>query len=98
MYDFAAVTLDRVFLLTFAVGSGLVNPATTGLISLYSGPQEQGRVLGIFRSLGSLSRAITPLLAGAGFWLFGSRSVFIVGALLSAGAFGLSTTMPKPQK
>ena len=81
-----------------AVGSGLVNPATTGLISLYSGPQEQGRVLGIFRSLGSLSRAITPLLAGAGFWLFGSRSVFIVGALLSAGAFGLSTTMPKPQK
>ena len=81
-----------------ATGSGLVNPATSGLISLYSGPQEQGRVLGIFRSLGSLSRAITPILAGAAFWLFGSRSVFIVGALLSAGAFGLSTTLPKPQK
>ena len=81
-----------------ATGSGLVNPATSGLISLYSGPQEQGRVLGIFRSLGSLSRAITPILAGATFWLFGSRSVFIAGALLSAGAFGLSTTLPKPQK
>jgi MFS family permease len=81
-----------------ATGSGLVNPATSGLISLYSGPQEQGRVLGIFRSLGSLSRAITPILAGAGFWLFGSRSVFIVGAVLSAGAFGISTTLPKPQK
>ena len=81
-----------------ATGSGLVNPATSGLISLYSGPQEQGRVLGIFRSLGSLSRAITPILAGAAFWLFGSRSVFIAGALLSAGAFGLSTTLPKPQK
>ena len=64
-----------------ATGSGLVNPATSGLISLYSGPQEQGRVLGIFRSLGSLSRAITPILAGAAFWLFGSRSVFIAGAL-----------------
>jgi MFS family permease len=81
-----------------ATGSGLVNPATSGLISLYSGPQEQGRVLGIFRSLGSLSRAITPILAGAGFWLFGSRSVFLVGAVLSAGAFGISTTLPKPQK
>jgi MFS family permease len=81
-----------------ATGSGLVNPATSGLISLYSGPQEQGRVLGIFRSLGSLSRAITPVLAGAGFWLFGSRSVFIAGAILSAGAFGLSTTLPQPQK
>lgn len=85
--------------LTFlAAGSGLVNPATTGLISLYSGVEEQGRVLGIFRSLGSLSRAITPVLAGAAFWIFGSRSVFIASALLSAGAFGLSTTLPKPQK
>ncbi len=81
-----------------ATGSGLVNPATTGLISLYSGAQEQGRVLGIFRSLGSLSRAITPVLAGAAFWLFGSRSVFIVSAVLSLGAFGLGTTLPKPQK
>lgn len=81
-----------------ATGSGLVNPATTGLISLYSGAQEQGRVLGIFRSLGSLSRAITPVLAGAAFWIFGSRSVFIASALLSVGAFGLSTTLPKPQK
>lgn len=81
-----------------ATGSGLVNPASTGLISLYSSAQEQGRVLGIFRSLGSLSRAITPIVAGAAFWLFGSRSVFIAAALLSLGAFSLSTTLPKPQK
>ncbi len=81
-----------------ATGSGLVNPATTGLISLYSGAQEQGRVLGIFRSLGSLSRAITPILAGAGAFLFSMGSVFFVGAALSVIAFGLSTTLPKPQK
>lgn len=81
-----------------ATGSGLVNPASTGLISLYCGPQEQGRVLGIFRSLGSLSRAITPVVAGAAFWLFGSRSVFIASAILSLGAFALGTTLPKPQK
>ena len=81
-----------------ATGSGLVNPASTGLISLYCGAQEQGRVLGIFRSLGSLSRAITPVLAGAAFWLFGSRSVFVAGAVLAAGAFALSTTLPKPVK
>jgi MFS family permease len=81
-----------------ATGSGLVNPATTGLISLYSGADEQGRVLGIFRSLGSLSRAITPVLAGAAFWLFGSRSVFLVSAVLSIGAYSLSTRLPKPHK
>lgn len=81
-----------------ATGSGLVNPATTGLISLYSGAEEQGRVLGIFRSLGSLSRAITPVIAGAAFWLFGSRTVFLASALLSVGAYFLSKTLPPPQK
>jgi len=81
-----------------ATGSGLVNPATTGLISLYSGVEEQGRVLGIFRSLGSLARAITPILAGAAFWLFGSRSVYVAGAVLAAGAYGLSITLPQPHK
>lgn len=81
-----------------AIGSGLVNPATTGLISLYSSPQEQGRVLGIFRSLGSLSRAITPILAGVTFWLLGSRSVFVAGAAFAVGAYALSLALPKPEK
>jgi len=81
-----------------ATGSGLVNPATTGLISLYSGAEEQGRVLGIFRSLGSLSRAITPIIAGAAFWIFGSKSVFVASAVLAVGAYLLSRTLPPPQK
>jgi MFS family permease len=90
-----------------AVGAGLVNPSTTGLISLYSTPSEQGRVLGIFRSLGSLARAITPIIAGAIFWSTTSgeqhsqlagASVFIVGAALSIAALALSTTLPKPVK
>jgi MFS family permease len=80
------------------MGAGLVNPSTTGLISLYSEPAEQGRVLGIFRSLGSLARAVTPVLAGIVFWVFGSSTVFVVGAVLSAGALGLSTKLPKPVK
>jgi MFS family permease len=81
-----------------ALGSGLVNPASSGLISLYSGPEEQGRVLGIFRSLGSLSRAFTPLLAGDAFWLFGSRSVFAAAAALSIAAFALGLSLPQPHK
>ncbi|MCX6933237.1 MAG: MFS transporter [Verrucomicrobia bacterium] len=81
-----------------AAGSGLVNPASTGLISLYCGPHEQGRVLGIFRSLGSLARAITPVVAGAAFWLYGSRSVFLAAAVFAIGAFSLSLALPKPAK
>jgi MFS family permease len=81
-----------------ALGSGLVNPSTTGLISLYAGPEEQGRVLGIFRSLSALARAFTPLLAGLVFWRFGSASVFVGGAVLSLAAWALSTRLPKPVK
>ena len=81
-----------------AIGSGLVNPSTTGLISLYASPAEQGRVLGIFRSLGSLTRAFTPILAGIVFWRFGSMSVFVSGAVLGLGALALSRTLPKPAK
>lgn len=79
-------------------GSGLVNPSTTGLISLYASQTEQGRVLGIFRSLGSLARAVTPILAGVVFWLAGSLSVYLAGAVLVVVALVLSGKLPKPEK
>ncbi|HVW22635.1 MAG TPA: MFS transporter [Opitutaceae bacterium] len=85
-------------LAVLATGSGFVNPATSGLISLYANASEQGRVLGIFRSLGSLSRAITPLLAGIVFWAAGSRIVFLAAAVLALVALVLSLRLPKPAK
>jgi MFS family permease len=91
-------SLLYVGLAALALGSGLVNPSTSGLISLYSDPNEQGRALGIFRSLGSLSRAITPILAGIVFWVFGSMSVFVAGAAFALGALWLSLSLPKPVK
>ncbi len=81
-----------------ALGSGLINPASTGLISLYSGASEQGRVLGIFRSLQALSRAITPLLAGAVSGLFGYGVLFTASAALALAAFGVGRTLPRPVK
>jgi MFS family permease len=81
-----------------ALGSGLVNPSTTGLISLYAGAEEQGRVLGIFRSLSALARAFTPVLAGIVFWRYGGTSVFVAAAVLALLALGLSTKLPKPAK
>jgi MFS family permease len=88
-----------------ALGSGLVNPSTSGLISLYAEPEEQGRVLGIFRSLGSLARAITPMFAGIVFWRFDAhqamtagRSLFVGSAGLSLAALALSARLPKPAK
>lgn len=92
----AGVAQLYVGLAVLAVGSGLVNPATSGLISLYSSAHEQGRVLGIFRSLGSLARAITPVLAGVMFWFFGGGFVFFAGAGLAVIAGVLAARLPQP--
>lgn len=69
-----------------AVGSGLSTPSLSGLASLVTPVDEQGGVLGIYQSLGSLARAVGPFLggmaydhvgAGAPLWLSGSVLVLV---------------------
>ena len=83
-----------------ALGGGLVNPSTSGLISLYAGADEQGRVLGIFRSLGSLARAVTPICAGVIYFAVPGHSLtlYAIAAVLAAGAWILSLNLPQPHR
>ena len=81
-----------------AFGGGLINPSNTGLISLYAGPEEQGRVLGIYRSLGSLARAITPICAGILYWTAGSRTLYLVAAALAIAACAATFRLPQPKR
>jgi MFS family permease len=81
-----------------AAGSGLVNPVATGLISLYADASSQGRVLGIYRSLGSLARAITPVAAGILYWAFHANTTYVVAATLALAASAMACTLPQPRK
>ena len=81
-----------------ALGGGLVNPSTTGLISLYATASEQGRVLGIFRSLGSLARAVTPIVAGVVFFTLGAHWLYCVAGALALSSGALSLKLPQPAK
>ncbi len=47
-----------------AVASGILTPSLSGLISLATPADEQGEILGVYQSLGSLARAIGPFLGG----------------------------------
>ena len=49
-----------------------------------------------FRSLGSLSRAFTPVLAGLVFWIFGGAALFVAASVLAGVAFMLSRKLPAP--
>ncbi len=81
-----------------AVGSGFANVGMSSLISLYAKPEEQGKITGIFRSLGFLARACSPIVAGVlFFWKGGTLTFGVAAAILFVPLF-LALRLPQPQK
>jgi MFS family permease len=85
-------------LAVLGMGSGFTNVGLSALVSLYSDAKEQGRALGIYRSLGSLARAMGPLWAGIVFWRFGARNMYLVAACLMSIPFIVGARLPRPAK
>lgn len=81
-----------------SVGSGFANVGLSALISLYAPAEEQGKVLGIYRSLGFLARALSPAVAGIlYFTLHGTRTYAVAAVLLLVPVF-LALALPQPRK
>ncbi len=96
---FAADTLWLYVGLAFlGAGSGLVNPASSALVSLYSRVEQQGRMLGVYRSLGSLARGIGPVVTCLIYWWLGSKFLYSLGGVLVLAPFALGLRLPAPQK
>ncbi|MDG1499037.1 MAG: MFS transporter [Planctomycetota bacterium] len=81
-----------------AVGSALVMPCLSALVSRYTPPDRQGLALGAFRSMGSLSRAAGPILGALVYWKFDSESAYRAGALLLLVPIFLAFGLPAVQK
>ena len=77
-----------------AVSSAIIIPCLTALASIYAPSDDQGRVLGVFRSLGSLSRVIGPFLAGIIYWRFGSEHPYLWGSAFIVIPLVLAKTFP----
>jgi MFS transporter, DHA1 family, tetracycline resistance protein len=75
--DMAALSLGVSGL---ALGMGLTQPSLNSLISRRAGREEQGEVLGVSQSVGSLSRVLGPAAAGFFFAEFGRHAAFFWGA------------------
>jgi DHA1 family tetracycline resistance protein-like MFS transporter len=78
-----------------AIGMGAMQPSLNSLISRRAGAEEQGEVMGVAQSVGSLSRVLGPIMAGALFEAFGRNSPFLWGAALVAAALLLSWRLPR---
>ena len=79
-----------------AFGSAFVTPSLSSLVSLYTPADRQGSVLGVFRSLGALARAVGPFIAGILYWRFSSAAPYITAAALTALPFLLALGLPRP--
>ena len=56
----AKLWLLLVSLLLLAVGQGIHNPSTTGLLSRLTDERSQGSTIGLSRSFGALARILGP--------------------------------------
>ncbi|MGB0417059.1 MAG: MFS transporter [Coraliomargarita sp.] len=79
-----------------AFSIGMASPTLSALVSLYADESEQGQALGVFRSAGSLARAIGPLVAALIYFSWGSQSAYLYGAVIVVLPFLMSLRLPKP--
>ena len=78
-------------------GSAFITPSLSSLVSLYTPAEHQGGVLGIFRSLGALARAVGPFLAGLLYWRFSATAPYVAAALLCVIPLVLAFWLPTPR-
>jgi MFS family permease len=81
-----------------ATGMALAVPSLTSLVTLYGDEDNQGRINGVFRSLGALGRALGPLGASVVYWRFGSVTAYSVCLGLLALAWIIGLGLPTPPR
>lgn len=72
------------------VGIGLTNPVLSTLASRLARPDQQGAVLGVAQSTGSLARTVGPIWSGFLYQSLGAAAPFIGGAAAMALGFALA--------
>lgn len=94
----SSTALLYVGLFFLSVGSAMVVPCLTSLVSLYTPSEEQGRSIGIFRSLGALGRVFGPIIASLVYWKYGSAAPYMIGSAFLLIPIFLLMTLPKLKK
>lgn len=68
-------------LILYAFSSAVIVPCLTTIVSSQGPPEQKGAILGVFRSIGALARAVGPTVASICFWTYGSVTCYCGGAL-----------------
>ncbi len=95
---FSSLAILLVGLFFMATGSAMAIPCMTALVSLYAPAEDQGRVIGVFRSMGALARTVGPMLGGILYWKFGYTSPYTVSAIILIIPFIMMKSLPLVKK
>lgn len=93
-----SIPVLAVAVLFVPVGTALLFPATTALVSRTAPDGETGQVMGVQQAFGGVARMLGPIWAGSAFDLLGPRSPFWMAAALMLGVGVLTHRVSEPQK
>ncbi|XP_033633557.1 major facilitator superfamily domain-containing protein 10-like [Asterias rubens] len=80
----------------FSFAAGTVVSCLTTIVSVYGSADQKGTIMGIFRSLGALARALGPIFASMWFWSMGPAICYLLGGvMLIFPLIGLSMVVPQ---
>ena len=84
--------VDMTGLACVAMANGCLSPSVTSLLSQVADKKEQGRVLGMNQSFGSLARVVGPVIGGLLYGL-NYHSPYIMGAFLMVIALAVANVL-----
>ena len=88
-----------VVMLLMPIGTALLFPATSALLSQRCDPKQLGQVMGVQQSFGGIARIVGPIWAGAAFANFGPGVPFQVAGVVILFVALLTTRMrPEPER
>jgi len=85
---FIPVSISQIFLMwiyviLISIGLALINPTILSFISKLSPPEQQGEVLGVNQSMGSLGRVMGPVWGGFAFNVLGYQFPFWTASIFT---------------
>ncbi len=79
-----------VAMIPVSIGGGVLQPSINSLITKQTAADEVGGILGISSAFLSGSNAITPLVMGGIFQVWGSTAPFLIGGLILLGLWAIA--------
>ncbi len=85
-------------ILLIPVGTALLFPATSSLVSRYAERHELGATMGVQQAYGGVARLLAPIWAGAAFQFLGTGAPYWIASALTAATFLFALGLEAPPK